>query len=91
LILDEPTSALDAETEALLLQALERLMKGRTTFMIAHRFSTIRHANRIIVLQGGAVAEIGTHTELLARGGIYARLHSLGFGAQEDAANPALS
>lgn len=77
LILDEPTSALDAETEALLLQALERLMKGRTTFMIAHRLSTIRHANRIIVLQGGAVAEIGTHTELLAKAGIYARLYSL--------------
>lgn len=84
LILDEPTSALDAETEALLLQALERLMKGRTTFILAHRFSTIRHANRIIVLQDGAVAEIGTHTELLAKGGIYARLHSLGLGAQAD-------
>ena len=66
-------------------------MKGRTTFMIAHRFSTIRHANRIIVLQGGAVAEIGTHTELLAKGGIYARLHSLGFGAREDATNTTLA
>lgn len=75
LILDEPTSALDAETEKSLMEALQRLMKGRTTFIIAHRFSTIRHAHRIVVFQGGMVVETGTHTELLARQGVYARLH----------------
>jgi ATP-binding cassette subfamily B protein/subfamily B ATP-binding cassette protein MsbA len=77
LILDEPTSALDAETEALLLQALERLMHGRTTFIIAHRLSTIRNADRILVLDKGSVAEIGTHQELIAANGRYAQFHAL--------------
>jgi ATP-binding cassette subfamily B protein/subfamily B ATP-binding cassette protein MsbA len=77
LILDEPTSALDAETEALLLQALERLMRGRTTFIIAHRLSTIRNADRILVLDKGSVAEIGTHQELIAANGRYAQFHAL--------------
>jgi ATP-binding cassette, subfamily B, bacterial len=80
LILDEPTSALDAETEALLLEALERLMAGRTTLIIAHRLSTIRNADRIVVLRDGQVAEQGTHAELLARNGVYARLHALQAG-----------
>ena len=81
LILDEPTSALDAGTEALLLEALERLMKGRTTFIVAHRLSTIRNASRIVVLEGGKVAETGSHEELLRRGTVYAHLHDLQFGS----------
>jgi ATP-binding cassette subfamily B protein/subfamily B ATP-binding cassette protein MsbA len=77
LILDEPTSALDADNERAILDALARLMKGRTTLIIAHRLSTVRHADRIVVLQDGAVAEQGTHGELLARRRVYARLHAL--------------
>jgi len=77
LILDEPTSALDSQTEALILEALERLMIGRTTFIIAHRLSTIRNADKILILEDGAVAAFGTHRELLGRQGLYARLLQL--------------
>jgi ATP-binding cassette subfamily B protein/subfamily B ATP-binding cassette protein MsbA len=77
LILDEPTSALDAETEGLLLEALERLMAGRTTLIIAHRLSTIRNADLIVALQDGRLVEAGAHADLLAQGGLYARLHQL--------------
>jgi subfamily B ATP-binding cassette protein MsbA len=77
LILDEPTAALDTESERLVIEALERLMKGRTVITIAHRLSTIRDANTIIVLSGGVVAEQGTHQELLALGGVYAELHRI--------------
>jgi ATP-binding cassette subfamily B protein/subfamily B ATP-binding cassette protein MsbA len=76
LILDEPTSALDARTEALLLEALERLKQGRTTFIIAHRLSTIRNADRILVLEEGKVSGIGTHDELINENALYRRFCS---------------
>ncbi len=79
LILDEPTAALDTESERLVIEALERLMKGRTVLTIAHRLSTIRDADKIIVLKDGVVAEQGTHDQLLAMGGTYAELYSVQF------------
>jgi len=79
LILDEPTAALDTESEQLVIEALERLMKGRTVITIAHRLSTIRDANNIVVLKDGMVAEQGTHEELLARDGTYAELYRVQF------------
>lgn len=91
LILDEPTSALDAETEDRLVQTLEQLMKGRTTIIIAHRLSTVRCADRIVVLQDGRIVESGPHEELLSRGGVYARLHQLQFGEPETAPAEAAS
>ena len=79
LILDEATSALDSESESLVQSALERLMLGRTTLVIAHRLSTVRNANRIVVLDAGRILETGTHAELLARGGLYRDLYDLQF------------
>ncbi|HEU4371137.1 MAG TPA: ABC transporter ATP-binding protein [Methylomirabilota bacterium] len=80
LILDEPTSALDARTERLLLEALARLMAGRTTFIIAHRLSTIQAADRILVLTEGAIVQQGRHADLVGRGGLYATLYRTQFG-----------
>jgi subfamily B ATP-binding cassette protein MsbA len=77
MILDEPTAALDTESERLVIEGLERLMKGRTVVMIAHRLSTLRDADKIIVLKEGVVAEEGTNDELIARGGVYAELHRI--------------
>ncbi|WP_044891639.1 ABC transporter ATP-binding protein [Opitutus terrae] len=79
LIFDEATSALDTASERLIQQAMERLMKGRTAFIIAHRLSTIQNADVILVMEQGRLAEKGTHAELLARGGLYAKLHALQF------------
>ncbi len=79
LILDEATSALDSASERLVQEALQHLMAGRTTLIIAHRLSTIEHADRVVVLDQGKLAETGSHSELLAKGGIYARLHALQF------------
>jgi subfamily B ATP-binding cassette protein MsbA len=79
LILDEATSALDTESERFVQAALENLMQGRTTLVIAHRLSTIENANRIVVMQQGRIVEIGSHAELIAKSGTYARLHQMQF------------
>jgi ABC-type multidrug transport system fused ATPase/permease subunit len=80
LILDEPTSAIDSKTEAVILDALDRLMVGRTTFMIAHRLSTIHHSDWVLVMEHGRIAEQGTHKDLLARGGLYKQLNDIQSG-----------
>jgi ATP-binding cassette, subfamily B, bacterial len=83
LILDEPTSALDVTTEALVMAAIERLMEGRTTFIIAHRLSTVRRCGRIVVLRGGAIIEEGTLSELLNRDGFFAAYYRTQFAPEE--------
>ncbi|HEY6087094.1 MAG TPA: ATP-binding cassette domain-containing protein, partial [Burkholderiaceae bacterium] len=79
LILDEATSALDSESERAVQDALEVLMQGRTTLVIAHRLSTIEHADRVVAMDRGRIVEQGSHAELLAHGGLYARLHAMQF------------
>ena len=82
----EATSHLDSESEALIQKALRHVLKGRTSFVVAHRLSTVRRADRILVLHKGHLREAGTHDELLARGGLYAKLHALQFHDADDAA-----
>jgi ATP-binding cassette subfamily B protein len=82
LLLDEATSALDSESERMVQAALEAAMQGRTTIVVAHRLATVQRADRILVLDGGELVEQGTHAELMARSGLYARLASMQFGVQ---------
>jgi ATP-binding cassette subfamily B protein len=82
LLLDEATSALDAENERLVQLALDRAMEGRTTLVIAHRLATVLRADRIVVMDEGRVVEQGTHGELVAKGGLYAKLAKLQFGVE---------
>jgi len=83
LILDEPTSSIDSRTEAVILDALDRLMAGRTTFMIAHRLSTVRKADLILVVDHGRVVERGAHDELMRDGGLYRQLHDMQSGSRQ--------
>ncbi len=91
LILDEPTSAIDSKTELVILTALERLMEGRTTFMVAHRLSTISHCDLILVVNEGKVVEQGSHEELVARGGLYTELYEAQTGARRAQAAASVS
>ena len=84
ILLDEATASLDTESEFMIQQALERLTKGRTTFAIAHRLSTLKHADRLVVIDGHRVAEVGSHEELIAKRGIYYRLVKAQLAMQGD-------
>jgi subfamily B ATP-binding cassette protein MsbA len=91
LILDEATSALDTESEQMVQKALDNLMVNRTTFVIAHRLSTVLHADLIVVIEAGRIVESGTHDDLLRNSGLYSRLHGLQFidrDATESACKP---
>ena len=84
LILDEATSSVDTRTEILIQTAMDRLTKGRTSFVIAHRLSTIKNADKIIVMKDGNIVEVGSHDELLAKGGVYKDLYTSQFESGEN-------
>ena len=86
-MLDEATANVDSETEQQLQEALTKLMAGRTSLIIAHRLSTIEHCDRIVVMRRGRIIEIGTHAELLAKSGYYARLYEVQYGGTASAAD----
>jgi ATP-binding cassette subfamily B protein len=88
LILDEATANIDTHTELLIQNALKRILQGRTSIVIAHRLSTIRHADMIVVLEHGRVVEMGKHTELLERKGVYARLYAVNYGLSQNIGAP---
>jgi ATP-binding cassette, subfamily B, bacterial len=88
LILDEPSSGLDAASEELVVEALDRLMEGKTSIVIAHRLSTIQRADAIFVVDGGTVRENGTHAELLQAGGLYSELYELQFRREAETTSP---
>jgi len=89
LILDEATSSVDTESELLIQEAIDKLISGRSSIVIAHRLSTIRKADQIIVLDKGEIREIGTHEQLLAKGGFYAKLHEMQFSKKDAASRKA--
>ena len=82
LVLDEATANIDTETESLITEAMEKLMTGRTTIMVAHRLSTIQHADKIMVMDKGRIVESGNHQELLAQNGVYRKLYDLQLAAE---------
>ena len=84
LILDEATASIDTQTEGLIQDAIGKIVKNRTTLVVAHRLSTIRGATKIIVMHNGCIAEMGTHEELLEKGGLYSDLHHLQYAMEED-------
>ena len=84
MILDEPSAGLDAESEKLVFDALDKLMEGKTSIVIAHRLATVRRADVIFVIDHGRVVEQGTHEELLVNGGLYSRLYELQFRGEEE-------
>jgi len=90
-ILDEATASVDSNTEAQIETATRTLLEGRSALVVAHRLSTVRRASRILVMHKGRIREQGTHAELLAHGGIYARLHALQFSDEEVASTPSAS